>query len=534
MGYLGGEDDGGAPQGRAGRAAIDTGVHLATHDNMDQPEMKALLSAGPVAVAQMSAAPRPRFEMRGIAQGASARRSRSTASSSRVAAGEVCGLVGENGAGKSTLMAILAGALAARRGRDGDRRRALRAAESRSTARRAGVAMIYQELSLAPHLSVMENILLGVEPTRGRVPRAARRWRAIATARARRARARRHLDPDAPVGTLSIAGAAARRDRAGDRGRLPRARARRADQQPRARRRRGSCSRCSAGCKRPGPRDRLHLALPRRGDGDRRSLRRACATAGTPAAGRPPARRTTRIVGDDGRRRDAGDSFRARRARAGEPILDGRRRSSPATRRSRCTAARCLGIAGLVGAGRTRLLRTLFGLEPVRRGRVTLGVLQRRRDAARPLAAGHGPAQRGPQGRRASRSASSIADNLTLTAARAVSGPAGSSAPERQRRAAARLDRAPGSPVRRAGAGGGRALRRQPAEGRDRAAAASRRRRAPARRADARHRRRRARRRSTRSSTSWSTPTARPRAEGGAAGQQLPAGAARRLRSRSR
>ena len=33
-------------------------------------------------------------------------------------------------------------------------------------ARRAGVAMIYQELSLAPHLTVMENILLGVEPTR--------------------------------------------------------------------------------------------------------------------------------------------------------------------------------------------------------------------------------------------------------------------------------------------------------------------------------------------------------------------------------
>src|SRR5919106_3236657 len=34
-------------------------------------------------------------------------------------------------------------------------------------ARRAGVAMIYQELSLARHLSVMENIVLGVEPTKG-------------------------------------------------------------------------------------------------------------------------------------------------------------------------------------------------------------------------------------------------------------------------------------------------------------------------------------------------------------------------------
>ena len=34
-------------------------------------------------------------------------------------------------------------------------------------ARKAGVAMIYQELSIAPHLSVMENILLGVEPGKG-------------------------------------------------------------------------------------------------------------------------------------------------------------------------------------------------------------------------------------------------------------------------------------------------------------------------------------------------------------------------------
>ncbi len=33
--------------------------------------------------------------------------------------------------------------------------------------RAAGIAMIYQELSLAPHLTVMENILLGIEPTRG-------------------------------------------------------------------------------------------------------------------------------------------------------------------------------------------------------------------------------------------------------------------------------------------------------------------------------------------------------------------------------
>ena len=53
-----------------------------------------------------------------------------------VAPGEICGLVGQNGAGKSTLMAILAGALRARRRDDDDRRprRTRRAARSRRAA----------------------------------------------------------------------------------------------------------------------------------------------------------------------------------------------------------------------------------------------------------------------------------------------------------------------------------------------------------------------------------------------------------------
>ncbi len=79
--------------------------------------------------------------------------------------GEIHALVGENGAGKSTLMKILAGALAPDAGHmfmEGTAYRPRRP----SDARRAGVAMIYQELALAPHLSVEENILLGVEPTR--------------------------------------------------------------------------------------------------------------------------------------------------------------------------------------------------------------------------------------------------------------------------------------------------------------------------------------------------------------------------------
>jgi ribose transport system ATP-binding protein len=78
--------------------------------------------------------------------------------------GEVHALVGENGAGKSTLMKVLAGAYRADGGTiEIEGRRVTidgpRAAEA------LGIGMIYQEFNLVPELSVIDNLLLGHEPT---------------------------------------------------------------------------------------------------------------------------------------------------------------------------------------------------------------------------------------------------------------------------------------------------------------------------------------------------------------------------------
>ncbi len=81
-------------------------------------------------------------------------------------AGEVHALVGENGAGKSTLMKILAGAQPADTGEiliDGQAAHI----DSPRAAENLGVGMIYQEFNLVPALNAIDNIVLGSEPGRG-------------------------------------------------------------------------------------------------------------------------------------------------------------------------------------------------------------------------------------------------------------------------------------------------------------------------------------------------------------------------------
>lgn len=85
-----------------------------------------------------------------------------------VAPGEVHALVGENGAGKSTLMKILGGAYQADEGRILIEGKNI-TIQNPSDGISAGINVVYQELVLAPHLSVAENIMMGQQPRRRNV-----------------------------------------------------------------------------------------------------------------------------------------------------------------------------------------------------------------------------------------------------------------------------------------------------------------------------------------------------------------------------
>ncbi len=108
-----------------------------------------------------SAAVTPVLRMTGVSKSFGATRALDGVSF-ELARGEVHALIGENGAGKSTMMKVLSGAIAPDAGlMEIDGRPYAPAGPGDGL--RCGVSMIYQELNLAPHLTVEENIMLGRE-----------------------------------------------------------------------------------------------------------------------------------------------------------------------------------------------------------------------------------------------------------------------------------------------------------------------------------------------------------------------------------
>jgi ABC-type sugar transport system ATPase subunit len=111
-------------------------------------------------------------------------------------------VIGENGAGKSTLMQIIAGVHQPDAGTiefNGETVKFTDPAEAQAK----GIAIVYQELNLAPNLSIAENVFLGLEPRHSRVFLDRQKLRAATLDILKRLGL--HHDPDTIVQTLTVA-----------------------------------------------------------------------------------------------------------------------------------------------------------------------------------------------------------------------------------------------------------------------------------------------------------------------------------------
>jgi ribose transport system ATP-binding protein len=284
-----------------------------------------------------------------------------------VRAGEAIALIGENGAGKSTLMKVLSGAHAPDAGTMELEGRPY-APVNPHQARLAGVAMIYQELNLAPDLSVEDNIMLGQEQRRfGWLDRPAQR-RKVCEALDRLGHP--GLRPETEVRRLSVG---AKQVVEIARALVLDARLMVFDEptssltQADARKLFDVIGRLKqSGC---GIVYISHFLEEIRQVCDRYTVLRDGTTAGSgDLAGATESHIVSLMVG-----RPVAELFPAVPHQPGEVVLSleglsGRK--SPRDVSLDVRRGEILGIAGLVGAGRTELLRCLFALDPVRSGQV--------------------------------------------------------------------------------------------------------------------------------------------------------------------
>ncbi len=326
--------------------------------------------------------------------------------------GEVRALIGENGAGKSTLVKILAGAIRPDAGE-----MSLGGVPFRPSgplgARRAGIAMIYQELNIAPHLTVAENILLGGERHTAGWLRTGGQMERVRGALARLQRP--DIRPEASASTLRPA---ARQLVEIARALVQEARVLVMDEPTSS----------------LGAADIDHLftvidGLSAEGIGIiyishfLEEVRRVADTFTVLRDGRVTGEgRTADVTLDElvtrmiGRRLE--EMFPKVPHERGEAILElgelgGER--LPVDASLTLHRGEIVGIAGLVGSGRTELLRVLFGLDPIRQGSVRLATFAGRKlDPHRSLLGGMGLASedRKEEGLAVDRS---IAENTTLS-----------------------------------------------------------------------------------------------------------------------
>lgn len=288
----------------------------------------------------------------------------------QVMPGEVHALIGENGAGKSTLMKVLSGALTPDAGSimlDGHPF----VPENPLHARRSGVVMIYQELNLAPDLSVEENIMLGAEPNRlGWIDGQRRREQA------RRVLTELHheaLPLDVPVYRLSVAEQQVVEIA---RALLYEARLLIMDEPTSSLTQKDVVELFSVIRR---LRDRgvsivyiSHFLEECQEVADRYTVLRDGESVGTGAMDDVDEQTLVRLMVG----REISEIYPRKRHTIGAPVVEVKNLSGkvkPTSVNLTLHAGEIFGIAGLVGAGRTETLRVLFGLDEVAGGTVVVG-----------------------------------------------------------------------------------------------------------------------------------------------------------------